>query len=82
MPHAWEAHGQKEGRGVKNKTKKIYKYRPLPVKQLQRLLYWLLCKKKLLLNTHRLYYCYVYVCLVHIGILMDLFPHSYVLDLT
>lgn len=77
MPHAWEAHGQKGGRGKIN-----YKYRPLLVKQLQRLLYWLLCKKSLLLNTHRLYYCYVYVCLVHIGFLMDLFPHSYVVGLT
>lgn len=67
MPHAWEAHGQKGGgRGGK-------KYRPLLVKQLQRLLYWLLCKKRLLLNTHRLYYCYVYVCLVHISFLMDFF---------
>lgn len=39
-------------------------------------------KEELLLNTHRLYYCYVYACLVHIGFLMDRFPHSYVVGLT
>lgn len=38
MPHAWEAYGQKE-------KELLYQYRPLLVKQLRHLLYWLLGKK-------------------------------------
>lgn len=59
MPHAWEAYGQE---------KKFYQYRPLLVKQLQHLLYWLLCKKRLLVNTHIMYYWYAYARLVRVGV--------------
>lgn len=45
MPHAWEAYGQK-------KKELLYQYRPLLVKQLRHLLYWLLCKKITVKYTH------------------------------
>lgn len=50
MPHAWEAYGQKKKK--KKKKELLYQYRPLLVKQLRHLLYWLLCKKITVKYTH------------------------------
>lgn len=43
MPHAWEAYGQKKPKKLNKEL--LYQFRPLLVKQMQHLLYWLLCKK-------------------------------------
>lgn len=56
-------------RKKKREKELLYQYRPLLVKQLPHLLYWLLCKKITVKYTHTvLLLCiYVYACLVHIS---------------